>query len=97
MRQLVRVALFGYVLSFTAVAMAAEQTITLTVEGMTCSMCPKTVQKAINAVPGVSQCTASYEDKVGTAVVTFEDSVTSIDTIVAASTEIGYPAQLATQ
>ena len=41
--------------------------------------------------------TASYEDKVGTAVVTFEDSVTSIDTIVTASTEIGYPAQLATQ
>ena len=97
MRQLVWMALFGYVLSFTAVAMAAEQTITLAVEGMTGSMCPKTVQKAINAVPGVSQCTASYEDKVGTAVVTFENSVTSIDTIVAASTEIGYPAQLATQ
>ena len=97
MRQLVRMALFGYVLSFTTVAMAAERTITLAVEGMTCSMCPKTVQKAINAVPGVSQCTASYEDKVGTAVGTFEDSVTSIDTIVAASTEIGYPAQLATQ
>ena len=97
MRQLVRMALFGYVLSFTNVAMAAEQTITLAGEGMTCSMCPKTVQKAINAVPGVSQCTASYEDKVGTAVVTFENSVTSIDTIVAASTEIGYPAQLATQ
>ncbi len=90
-------ALFGFVLSFATAAMAGERTITLAVEGMTCSMCPKTVQKAINAVPGVSQCAASYEDKVGTAVVTFEDSVTSIDTIVAASTEIGYPAQLATQ
>ena len=97
MKQLLRMALFGFVLSFATAAAAAERTITLAVEGMTCSMCPKTVQKAINAVPGVSQCTASYEDKVGTAVVTFEDSVTSIDTIVAASAEIGYPAQLAIQ
>ena len=96
MRQLLRMALFGLVLSFATAAAAAERTITLAVEGMTCSMCPKTVQKAINAVPGVSQCTASYEDKVGTAVVTFEDLV-SIDTIVAASAEIGYPAQLVIQ
>ena len=86
-------ALFGLVLSFATAAAAAERTITLAVEGMTC----KTVQKAINAVPGVSQCTASYEDKVGTAVVTFEDSVTSINIIVAASAEIGYPAQLVIQ
>ena len=97
MRQLLRMALFGYVLSFTTVAMAAEQTITLVVEGMTCSMCPKMVQEAINAVPGVSQCNASYEDKVGTAMVTFEDTVASIDAIIGASVMVGYPAQLATQ
>ena len=97
MRQLLRMALFGFVLSFATAAAAAERTITLAVEGMTCSMCPKTVQKAINAVPGVSQCTASYEDKVGTAIVTFEDSVASIDTIISASAEVGYPAQLAIQ
>ena len=97
MKQLLRMTLFGFVLSLVTVAVAAEQTITLTVDGMTCSMCPKMVQEAINAVSGVKQCTASYEDKVGTAVVTFEDSVASIDTIVAASAEIGYPAQLAIQ
>ena len=97
MKQLLRMALFGFVLSFATAASAAERTITLAVEGMTCSMCPKMVQEAINAVPGVKQCTASYEDKVGTAVVTFEDSVASIGTIVAVSDEIGYPAQLAIQ
>ena len=97
MKQLLRMTLFGLVLSLATAAVAAEQTITLAVDGMTCSMCPKMVQEAINAVPGVSQCNASYEDKVGTAVVTFEDSVTSINIIVAASAEIGYPAQLAIQ
>ena len=97
MKQLLRMALFGFVLSLVTVAVAAEQTITLTVDGMTCSMCPKMVQKAISAVAGVKQCTASYEDKVETAVVTFEDSVASIDTIVAASAEIGYLAQLPIQ
>ena len=97
MRQLLRMALFGLVLSFATAAAAAERTITLAVEGMTCSMCPKMVQEAINAVPGVSQCNASYEHKVGTAIVTFEDSVASIDTIISASAQVGYPAQLATQ
>ena len=97
MKQLLRMTLFGLVLSLATAAVAAEQTITLAVDGMTCSMCPKMVQEAINAVPGVSQCNASYEDKVGTAIVTFEDSVASIDTIISASAQVGYPAQLATQ
>ena len=68
MKQLLRMALFGFVLSFATAAAAAERTITLAVEGMTCSMCPKTVKKAIKAGFGVSRWIDSYEDKVGTAV-----------------------------
>lgn len=77
-------------------AQAAEQsqqrTVTLDVENMTCSMCPITVRKALEKVPGVIKAEAKYEgDGVGWAKVTFDPSKTSIDALTNATFEAGYP------
>ena len=41
-------------------ALAALQTVTLSVPGMTCAACPITVKAALNKVDGVSQVDVSY-------------------------------------
>ena len=71
-------------------AMAAVQTVTLDVPGMTCSSCPITVKKALSKVNGVQKVKASYENR--EAVVTFDDQKTSADKLSQASANAGYPA-----
>ncbi len=73
-------------------AWAGEQTATLAVEKMYCALCPLTVTKAIEQVEGVSAVRVSFDRK--EAVVTFEDSITSLRDIAAASTNAGYPAHV---
>jgi periplasmic mercuric ion binding protein len=70
---------------------AGEQTVTLAVENMTCALCPITVAAAIGGVSGVSS--VDVDDEADIAVVTFDDTLGSIDQIVAASTDAGYPAR----
>lgn len=53
--------------------------VVLKVEGMTCSHCTGEVQKAVNALPGVSSATASAEE--GTVTVHFDSSVVGLDKI----------------
>lgn len=74
------------------VAMAAVQTVTLDVPGMTCSSCPITVKKALSKVDGVQRVTASFEKR--EAVVTFDDSKTSVEKLISATTDAGYPCTL---
>ncbi|MDP1566788.1 MAG: mercury resistance system periplasmic binding protein MerP [Polaromonas sp.] len=76
----------------SSVAMAAVQTVTLDVPGMTCSSCPITVKKALSKVGGVQQVKASFEKR--EAVVTFDDQKTSVEKLSLASTNAGYPATL---
>lgn len=38
----------------TSAAFAAEKTVTLAVENMTCAACPYTVKRSLSAVPGVA-------------------------------------------
>lgn len=60
--------------------------ITLTVEGMSCGHCSARVEKALNAIEGVS---AKVDLGAKTASVTYPDSVT-IDALKAAVTDAGY-------
>lgn len=76
-------------------AFAAQQTVTLAVDNMSCSTCPYTVKKALNQVPGVESATVSYEEK--SATVTFEDSEASVEDLTAATTNAGYPSRLASE
>lgn len=76
-------------------AFAAQQTVTLAVDNMTCSTCPYTVKKALSQVPGVEEATASFEKK--TATVTFEDTEVSVEDLTTATTNAGYPSRLVSE
>jgi mercuric ion binding protein len=70
-------------------AWGALQTVTLSVPGMTCSVCPITVERSLTKVPGVSKAKVSYEAK--EAVVTFEDKTANVEALLKATKEAGYP------
>ncbi len=69
-------------------AFAAVRTVTLSVPGMYCEVCPITVKKALQKVPGVSKVDVSFQKK--EAVVTFDDAKTSIRALEDATFEAGY-------
>ncbi|QCF26485.1 mercury resistance system periplasmic binding protein MerP [Hydrocarboniclastica marina] len=72
-------------------AFAAQQTVTLAVDNMTCSTCTYTVKKALNQVSGIESVSVSYETK--TATVTFEDTEASVTDLTAATKNAGYPSR----
>lgn len=76
----------------SSAALAEDKTVTLSVPGMYCEMCPATVKKALSRVPGVAKVDASYKDK--QAVVTYDDSKTSIQALTKATENAGYPSSL---
>lgn len=73
-------------------AWAAMQTITLSVPGMTCAACPITVKAALNQVDGVSQVEVSYAEL--EALVSFDDTRTSVAALTQATANAGYPSTL---
>lgn len=91
MKQLLTIASTVGMLAFATAAIAAERTVTLAVENMTCASCPYIVKKTMEGVPGVSGVTVFYEKK--TAIVTFDDAKTTADAIAQASANIGFPAK----
>ena len=68
--------------------LAAEQTVKLSVPGMTCGSCPYIIKKAISAIKGVTLVEANLDDL--SATVTFDDTVASIDAITQATKDVGY-------
>ena len=86
-----RAALLLTVLASSA-AFAETRTVTLSVPGMNCDLCPLTIKKAVSRVPGVASVEASYEKK--EAVVTFDDSKTSVEALTKATANAGYPSTL---
>lgn len=73
-------------------AWSEPQTVTLNLPTMNCAMCPITVKKALNKVDGVTRVEVSYENK--QAVVTFDDTQISAETLVEATTNAGYPSSI---
>lgn len=71
---------------------ATERTASFSVENMTCEACPITVRKAMERVEGVKSVQVDFDTK--TATVVFDPSVTTVEAIAAASTNVGYPATL---
>lgn len=79
----------------TGVAIAApssEQTRTFAIKNMTCPTCPITVKTAMSRVAGVKLVKIDFDAK--TATVTYDASVATPAKIAAASSDVGYPAQL---
>ena len=78
--------------SLSSPLFAAQKTVTLGVPGMTCAACPITVKQAISRVAGVSKTAADYDKK--QAIVTYDDARASVDQIMKATANAGYPATL---
>lgn len=71
-------------------ALAAKpETAVLDVQNMTCELCPITVKKSLEKVPGVSQARIDFAKK--TATVTFDADKTNATALVKATTDAGYP------
>lgn len=84
-----RIALIALLALLSPPAVAARQTVTLSVPGMTCAACPITVKAALNKVDGVSQIDVSYPDR--EAMVTFDDAKTTVEALLQATANAGYP------
>jgi mercuric ion binding protein len=67
-----------------------EETVSFSVEKMTCATCPIAVRKAMERVEGVKEVTVDFDSK--TAVVTYDAGMTDATVIGAASTDVGFPA-----
>ncbi len=83
--------LSALVLAATVIASplwAAMQTVNLSVPGMYCASCPFIVQGAIQELPGIESVETDLDSR--TAVVMFDDELTSIDDITFATLNVGY-------
>ena len=73
-------------------AAAAQRTVVLSVPSMNCAACPITVRKALEKVSGVQAVKATLEPP--EAVVTFDDTKTSVDQLTEATRQAGYPSSV---
>ena len=71
---------------------AATRTATLVIPSMHCAMCPVTVKEALSKVPGVRKIAVSLAKK--DAVVTFDDSKTTVAALTMATKNAGYPSTI---
>ncbi len=76
-------------------AQAAERTVVLNVDNATCELCAPIVKKTLSRVSGVKAVVVQEANGTSAAVatVTFDDAVTNVATLIAASTNAGYPAR----
>lgn len=91
MRKLFVSAAFLSLMTLPSVINAASfATTTLSVNNMTCALCPVTVKKALLSVRGVSS--ANVDLKTKTAIIQYDPSVTTPEALIQATTNAGYPA-----
>lgn len=72
-----------------AVVAAPVQTVVLDVQNMTCELCPITVRKSLDKVPGVADARIDFAAK--TATVKFDPERANVAALVAATNNAGYP------
>jgi mercuric ion binding protein len=82
--------LFAVLLATPLSVLAADpQTVVLDVQNMTCELCPITVKKALDKVPGVAATKIDLAKK--TATVKFDPAQANVAALVKATTNAGYP------
>ena len=82
---------------FVAIAMsmplatlaATPQTAVLDVQNMSCAVCPITVKKSLQKVPGVSDANVDFDKK--TVTVKFDADKATTAVLVKATTDAGFP------
>ncbi len=85
------VSALGAALAFTAHA-GEPKRVVLDVPGMNCSLCPISVKKALERVPGVLEAKSDFTTK--SAEATFDPDQTSPEALAKAVTNAGYPASI---
>jgi periplasmic mercuric ion binding protein len=78
-------------LPFAALA-GTPRIVTLGVQNMTCAVCPITVRKALEKVPGVASVKVDLDTK--SATVTFDADKADAAALIKATTDAGYPAAI---
>ena len=78
------------VTSATPAFAGSPQTVVLDIQNMTCSLCPITVKKSLEEVPGVADAKIDLGQK--TATVKFDPDKANIAALVKATTNAGFPA-----
>lgn len=80
-------------IALSAAAVAAPRTVVLSIPTMDCPVCPITVKKALDKVPGVNRTEVTFDQR--RAIVTFEDARTGVEALLEATQAAGYPSKLA--
>jgi len=73
-------------------AFAEPRTATLEVAKMDCAVCPITVRKALEGVPGVDSAKVDFKTK--RAVVAFDSAKTTPEALTKATTDAGFPSSV---
>jgi len=68
----------------------SSQSVILDMQNMTCAMCKITIKKALQGVEGVQKVSVNADSK--TADIMFDPQKTSIEALIKATTNAGYPA-----
>lgn len=72
-------------------AWAADRSVTLAVDNLSCVTCVPTVKKSLSKVRGVKRVDVSAEAR--TATVVFDDKATTVAALISATTNAGYPSR----
>lgn len=88
MKQILTLTVLATAVMLSSPSVAAEQTIKLSVPGMNCASCPYMVKQAISMVDGIKSVEATMDDR--SATVIFDDALTTVSEIQAATSAIGY-------
>lgn len=96
MKNFILASVLSLLLTQVVTAVAGEmKTVTLSVDGMTCNLCPITVKKALQKIDGVTDITTQYEgNKNGWARVTYDTEKVKIDDLTFATEAAGYPSRV---
>jgi periplasmic mercuric ion binding protein len=92
MNRISRIAITVAALLTSAAAFAADRTVTLAVEKMTCASCPYIVKQALTRLSGVKRADVSFE--ANTATVTFDDTLANVAGLTKATGDAGFPSHL---
>ena len=95
MRTAVVTLLLSLFLGASALAAQVTKTAVLDVPGMTCPLCPITVRKALERVPGVEKISVDYPAR--TVSVAYDAERTNVMALLKATADAGYPAKLENQ
>ena len=95
-RRLAAVAMLNFVL-LPSVAQAADKTIVLKVTNANCQLCAPIVKRSLSRVAGVEAVEVKQADQMADplATVTFDDALTSVSALIAATTNAGFPSRVA--